>query len=850
MPRKKIALTEKELSKIRDVDAYEHNGYERANNPKAGYARYDRVKEETAKYAYDPHIDPTLQWAGKQEGTSFEVPTSSIHIHESIKPHKILRKVMKAMAAAEDTPEISLFPSRLDTMRERQKDLQFYKHGVDWTNRLIAGDSLVIMNSLLQKEGMAGKVQMVYFDPPYGIKYGSNFQPFVNDTSFKSGDTDDGLSQEPEMITAFRDTWELGIHSYLSYLRNRLRLVQELLTDSGSVFIQISDENLHFVRAICDEIFGAENFVSQICVKKGSTIFAKKLLNSAVFYIVWYAKNKEAIKYHNLFIDRSKQEFADSYASHLWVENLQTGDKAHLSSEERSDIELYLKQHPGSELYVLRSLNAQGTEKTDGFTFEGHTYYPPKGTQWKTSWNGMNKLVEKERLQPERAALCYKMYYKDYPVTNSNNLWDGIGSVNNKLYVVQTATELPKRCMMMTSDPGDLVLDITCGSGTTAYVAEQWGRRWITCDTSRVAVDLAKQRLMTATYDYYRLAQPEQGVDSGFVYKTVPHITLKSIANDEPPATETLYDQPEIDKTKVRVTGPFTVESLPAITVKPIDGEGIEAVADMTAKQDEYREEILATGVIGKGGEKLEFTRVEAAPATFAYVQAIGETKEDSPRKAAIHFGSETKVLDAGRVEDIFDEVQSMRPTPQIIIIAAYQFDPEATKLIEETKWPDMQIFAVQMNTDLMTGDLKKKRSSNQSFFFIGQPDVELIHDGRTKDVYKVKVNGFDYYDPRTGKVKSGSVNNIAMWMLDEDYDGSCVEPEQVFFPLGGKNGGWHKLAKTLHAELDQDAIEQYAGNVSLPFRVKPGQKKIAVKIIDDRGIESMKALKVGEDDG
>ena len=849
MPRKKKELTDKELSKIRDVEAYEHKAHERANNPKVGYARYDRVHEETTKYAYDPHIDPTLQWAGKQEGMSFEVPTSSIHIHESIKPHKILRKVMRAITDDYTSPQISLFPSRLDTMKERQKDLEFYKHGVDWTNRLIAGDSLVIMNSLLQKEGMAGQVQMVYFDPPYGIKYGSNFQPFVNDTSFKSSDTDDGLSQEPEMITAFRDTWELGIHSYLSYLQNRLLLARELLNESGSVFIQISDENLHFVRAICDEIFGAENFVSQISVKKGSTIFAKKLLNSAVFYIVWYAKNKEMIKYHNLFVDRSKQEFADSYASHLWAENARTGERVHLSSDERKDIEFYLKNHPNTELYALRSLNAQGTEKTDGFDFENHTYYPPRGTQWKTSWDGMDTLVIKKRLQPERAALCYKMYYKDYPVTNSNNLWEGIGSVNNKLYVVQTATELPKRCMIMTTNPGDLVLDISCGSGTTAYVAEQWGRRWITCDTSRVAIDLAKQRIMTATFDYYKLAHPEQGVDSGFVYKKVPHITLKSIANADQPATETLYDQPEIEKYKIRVTGPFTVESLPATVVKSPDGNDDVAGSDMTAKQSEYRDEIQATGIIGKNGEKLEFSRIEAAQGT-EYIQAIAETKEKNTRRVAIHFGSETKVLDAGRVEDIFDEVQQMRPTPELIIVAAYQFDPEATKLIEETKWPDLQILAVQMNTDLMTSDLKKKRASNQSFFFIGQPDVELIHDKRTKDVYKVQVNGFDYYDPKTGKVKAGSVNNIAMWMLDEDYDGSCIEPEQIFFPLGGKKGGWHKLAKTLHAELDQDAIEQYAGNVSLPFKMKPGKKKIAVKIIDDRGIESMKVLKVGENDG
>ena len=501
------------------------------------------------------------------------------------------------------------------------------------------------------------------------------------------------------------------------------------------------------------------------------------------------------------------------------------------------------------------NLTSSGESNTSSgpYKFKGKEYFPKKGNHWKTNPDGLKVLDEENRLIAFGNTLCYKKYYTDFPFSPFTNMWnDTIQSTfsTENIYVVQTYTKVIKRCMMMCSDPGDLVLDITCGSGTTAFVAEQGGRRWITCDTSRIAIELAKQRLMTATYDYYKLAYPEQGVDSGFVYKKVPHITLKAIANKFPFEEDILYDQPEIDKTKVRVTGPFTVESLPATKVKTIDGEVAEAASDMTAKQDEYREEILATGVIGKGGEKLEFTRVEAAPATFAYVQAIGETKEDSPRKAAIHFGSETKVLDAGRVDDIFDEVQSMRPTPQIIIIAAYQFEPEATKLIEETKWPDMHIFAVQMNTDIMTGDLKKKRSSSQSFFFIGQPDVELIHDGRTKDVYKVKVNGFDYYDPRTGKVKSGSVNNIAMWMLDEDYDGSCVEPEQVFFPLGGKNGGWHKLAKTLHAELDQDAIEQYAGNVSLPFRVKPGQKKIAVKIIDDRGIESMKVLKAGEDDG
>lgn len=298
MPRKKKELTDKELSKIREVEAYEHKTHERANNPKAGYARYDRVHEETTKYAYDPHIDPTLQWAGKQEGTSFEVPTSSIHIHEAIKPHKILRKVMRAIADDYTSPLMSLFPSRLEEMKERQKDLEFYKHGVDWTNRLIAGDSLIIMNSLLQKEDMAGSVQMVYFDPPYGIKYGSNFQPFVNQKAVADKDSD--LSQEPETITAFRDTWELGIHSYLSYLRDRLTLARELLSDTGSCFIQISDENAHHVREICDEIFGAENFVSQIAFKK-TTGQASKTIAGICDYLIWYAKEKNQVKCRTLY---------------------------------------------------------------------------------------------------------------------------------------------------------------------------------------------------------------------------------------------------------------------------------------------------------------------------------------------------------------------------------------------------------------------------------------------------------------------------------------------------------------------------------------------------------------------
>lgn len=397
----------------------------------------------------------------------------------------------------------------------------------------------------------------------------------------------------------------------------------------------------------------------------------------------------------------------------------------------------------------------------------------------------------------------------------------------------------------MTTDPGDLVLDITCGSGTTAYVAEQWGRRWITCDTSRVAVTLAKQRLMTATFDYYKLAHEEQGVGSGFVYKTVPHITLKSIANNEPPATETLYDQPEIDKTKIRVTGPFTVEALPAPVVKPLDDLG-GMEEDVSAKQTDWRDQLLATGILGRGGAKLEFSRVEPLSGT-KFLQAEAETKEDTPRRAVICFAGETKPLDSRMVEMALDEAEAMRPAPQLIVFAAFQFDPEAAKNIAETNWPGVTLLQTQMNTDLMTEDLKKKRSSDQSFWLVGQPDVELIRDGRSKTRYKVRVNGFDYYDVKKGTVESGSTSRIAMWMLDTDYDGMCIVPKQVFFPMGGKKDGWNKLAKTLRAEIDPDLIEKFAGNESLWFTVQPNSR-IAVKIIDDRGIESLKVIRVGED--
>ena len=828
--------------KMRDIENYTHDDKKRTNNPPVGMAQHDKAEEKLKTYQFDPHLDPTLQWAGKAEGMSFDVPTSSIHIHESIKPLNIVARVTKEYSDAEAGQlkgQLGFFEAETaaERMRRRRESIEFYQHGVNWTNRMIAGDSLVIMNSLLEKEGMAGQVQMVYIDPPYGIKYGSNFQPFVNQNMVK--DKDDDLSQEPEMIKAFRDTWEWGIHSYLSYLRNRLLLTRELLSETGSVFIQISEANVHLVRLLCDEVFGFQNYIAQISFKTKKMALGRTYLASTNDYIIWYAKNQKLTKFHTLFIDKE----IGAGSQYTCVE-LPNGERRRMTREEKDDPSCLPK---GAR--VFRTLDLHSSGRTDScvfdFEFNGEICSPSRGRSWKTNRDGIQTLIDKKRLIKLGDSPEYVLYYDDFPVTALTNIWNDTQGATDKKYVVQTSEKVIQRCMLMTTDPGDLVLDITCGSGTTAYVAEQWGRRWITCDTSRVAITLAKQRLMTATFDYYKLAHTEQGVSSGFIYKTAPHITLGSIANNEPPATETLYDQPEIDKGKIRITGPFTVEALPAPVVKPLDDVS-DWDEDSTAKQTSWRDQLLATGIMGRGGSRLEFSRVEPLSGT-KFLQAEAETKEDVPRRAVICFAGETKPMDSRMVSMALDEVETLRPAPKLIIFAAFQFDPEAAKDIDELNWPGLTILKAQMNTDLMTEDLKKKRSSDQSFWLVGQPDVELIPDKRSKTRYKVKVNGFDYYDVKKGTVESGSTSRISMWMLDTDYDGMCLQPTQVFFPMGGKKDGWNKLAKTLKAEIAPDLIEKYAGNESLWFTVQPNSQ-IAVKIIDDRGIESMKVMRVGDE--
>ncbi len=822
------------------VETYSHKGKKRKNNPPVGLvsSATDALNGKTV-YKHNPHIDPFLSWAGKAEGMSFEAQNVSLHIHERIDPQRIIKSFLREKPQA---PRQFSFFEQPENDPPLNKAIDFYRHEQDWTNRLIAGDSLLVMNSLLKKEGMAGKVQMVYFDPPYGIRYNSNFQPFTNKRDVKDNNDAD-IPAEPEMIQAFRDTWELGIHSYLTYLRDRLLLAKELLHERGSCFVQISDENVHQVRNVMEEIFGKDNFVTMIAAKRPT--MAKKIIRNNFIYIIWYAKNIQKIKSYKIFIDRKQDELPGFEKKSLGIEHKTTGEKRIVTPEIRNSFKKYIDEW---RFYQLDNLVAIGGSDRSYFVyeFEGKRFDPgEKG--WKvSSIESMNRLKKQNRLETRGDTLCYKNYLDDYPVVEISNLWeDTAGPNKDVIYVVQTKDTIIARCLLMTTDPGDIVLDPTCGSGTTAYVAEQWGRRWITCDTSRVAISLAKQRLMTAKFDYYELAHPDEGIRSGFKYKTVPHITLGSIANDEPPKEETLYDQPFIEKCKVRVTGPFTVEAVPSLRVKPFDGSTpkIDATNEQlartgeTGKQAEWRDELKATGIRAVGNKVISFSRIEPMIAT-KFLHAEGEILEEdgTNKKAYISFGPDYGPLEQRQVELAINEARSLKSKPDFVIFAAFHFDPEAAKDIDQINWQGVKVLKAQMSVDLLTKDLRKKRSSNQSYWLIGQPDVEVkkAKDGK----YKVKVNGFDYYDPVSGEIISKGTKHIAMWFLDTDYDERSLYPEQVFFPEGDSKRDWTRLAKALNGEVNEELIEHFRDVESLPFSIGE-HKKIAVKIIDNRGIES-----------
>ena len=848
----------------REIEHYAHTDKERTNNPPVGLVTPETDRDAGRQtYSFDPHIDPRLDWASKAERTSFEVPTVSLHVHERIDPRTIVEAVRKRNG---NTYQGSLFDDPKENPPIRQA-IDFYRHRHNWTNRLIAGDSLLVMNSLLQKEGLGGQVQTVYIDPPYGIRYGSNFQPFVNRREVVDGRAED-LTSEPEQIRAFRDTWELGIHSYLSYLRDRLLLARELLHESGSCFLQIGDENVHRAATVMDEIFGAENRKATITYATTGAS-STSALPEVADYLLWYAKDRNHTKYRQLYEPLTRAEVIESFSWHVMVE-LPDGQCRKPTPEECFDPDKHLPR--GARIYRRMPLDSQGvstTGRSEPYEWNGRVFRCSRDGHWRVSPEGLDRLGEIGRLEAleGQSSLMWKRYEDEVPGRRINNIWAAPMSPTDKRYVVQTATKAIQRCILMTTDPGDLVLDPTCGAGTTAWVSEQWGRRWITCDTSRVAIAIARQRLMTASFDYYKLAYPDEGVGSGLCYHSVATVSARTLGYDEPPVETVLYDQPEVDRRKARVTGPFTAEAVPAPTVKPLDEfEETPLPADAsisrsgeTLRQADWRDELLKTGIRGKAGQRISFARLEPLPGT-RWLHAEGDTQPDASgadslreqgtawaaKRVVVSFGPDHAPLEQRQVARALEESQTLVPRPAVVAFAAFQFDPEAAKDIDETHWPGVTLLKVQMNADMLTDDLKRQRASNESFWLIGQPEVEVetIKDGEDAGKLRVSVQGFDYYNTRTGGIESGGRERIALWMLDQDYDGRSLFPRQVFFPRAGSREGWDRLARSLRTEIDERLIAAYHGTISVPF--EPGTfSRIAVKIVDDRGIESLRILEL-----
>ena len=821
----------------RKIGQYHHGNHaaQRLNIPPAGIALLGSDdRQAQTQYDFDPHLQPQLNWRNKRQRDQLSIPLQPLHIHERIDPRAIIRAVQKNNGNGQQLPfELP------EANPPLERAVEFYQHPQNWANRLIAGDSLLVCNSLLEKESMGEKVQCVYMDPPYGIKYGGNFQPFVDKRDAKDGDDKD-LTTEPEMIRAFRDTWELGIHSYLSYLRDRLALCRELLAESGSCFVQISDENVHLVRNIMDEIFGAENFVALISYAT-STGRTAKHLDSVYDRIIWFAKDLGNLKYRQLFIEKQPDEAAFPY------------------------------QEKDGRRFALGDLSSQHASQTRSapFVFEGREYSPPKGRQWSTHAEGMERLVRAGRVYPySETQIRLKKYFDDFPVSKIHNTWHDtqMGAfAAEKVYVVQTQTRIIQRCLLMSTDPGDLVLDPTCGSGTTACVAEQWGRRWITCDASRVALAVARQRLMTAHFPYYKLRDERAGAGGGFVCKTVPHITLKSIANGERPQTETIHDKPHEDGKRRRITGPFTVEAIPSpVTVRTVSPEEIrdgvanpEAASDGAAvssressRHQAWRDELSANGARGKDGDVVRFSRVETCGGNLLHLEVEAEGKD--PEYGFVSFGPEHAPMSSEHVDKAIEEAGKRSPRPRLLVFAAFAFDPQAAKTLDEFGWRGGRIVKAAMDPDLHVQDLKRKKrgAKDAAFWLMGRPDAELrrAEGGPDSEEWEVEVLGFDYYNPLregAGRLETGGREQIAMWMLDTDYDGRQLYPRQVFFPMS-ENKGWERLARNLRAELDEERMERYRGTVSLPFRLGDF-RRAAVKIVDKRGIESLRVLEAPE---
>ena len=840
----------------------------------------DEAAPKTMLYPRDPSLDPQLVWRGKdaQDSEPLTVPVVPIYIQEKVKPQAIIASLQKEVR--NEDIQRNFYSDFNGGPKDFADKVDFYKFDQNWTNRFILGDSLMIMSSLAEKEGLRGKVQTIFLDPPYGIEFGSNWQVSTRNKVVKDGQSKDATRQ-PEQIKAFRDTWELQIHSYLSYLRDRLTVARDLLTETGSVFVQIGDENLHLVRSLMDEVFGSQNAQPLIVFRKKMMPMMREAGFESTFdYLVWYQKDKEAgvSKLRKLFTDKS----VEGDAAWSWVE-LPSGERRKMTSEE---ISAHILLPKGSRVYQpISMLPREYRENQDFvFDFEGESFPPPKGVCWSTTKPGMDQLAAARRLQKSGdEGLRYIYFQEDYPVARRTALWSDTAPANNMKYVVETNTRVIERVLIATTDPGDLVLDPTCGSGTTAFVAEQWGRRWITCDTSRVALALARTRLMSARFPYYLLADSTDGirkeaeitgivsppyatdndVRKGFVYKRVPHITLGSIANNPEirvglsqkeidaaikrhSELETLFDQPYEDNKKIRVSGPFSVESLSPHRVLSSADENMNVTISEQEAQEQQDFATMILDNLRRSGvqntikqERLTFDTLEPFAghwlnATGTYIDAAGKS-----HTVAVSLGPEHGTVGPEQVKEAAKEaVQGLGFNT--LVVCGFAFDPHVA---EETKrFGNLQVLIARMNPDLsMGGDLLKKTGTGNLFMVFGEPDIELKEEGSD---LRVTIKGVDVYDPTTGEVRSHSTDDIACWFIDTDYNGESFFVRHAYFT--GKDQPYEKLKRALRAEIDESAWASLYSTISRPFPKPAGkQPRIAIKVINHYGDEVLKVFAV-----
>ena len=973
MPRKR--RTRKPVA----VEATTHRAAKRLNIPTAedeSLVPDDDRQPQPARFSRNTDLDPQLVWRGKdeQDWSDLVVPAPPLYIQEKVEPKALVDDLLretKARRDEENPPQPTLFAD-FNGLPEGAERTEFYQHQGNWSNRMILGDSLRVMASLAEREGLRGKVQCIYFDPPYGIKFNSNFQWSTTSRDVKDG-KQEHISREPEQVKAFRDTWRDGIHSYLTYLRDRLTVARDLLTESGSIFVQIGDENVHRVRALMDEVFGGANAVSQIPFRT-TTGRAGGTLAGAANYILWYARNSDVVKYRELFADKATA--TSTAVVYTRVRHAGTGHTRRLTATEQDDRSRVSNENRLFRPGDLTSTRPAGDGDVREFPFHGDLYDPGKGT-FKTNLTGLTRLASVDRIWPtSTGTIQYIRYFDDFGAIPIANVWmdTGTGSfTDDKVYVVQTNTKVIQRCVLMATDPGDLVLDPTCGSGTTAHVAEQRGRRWITIDTSRVALALARSRVMGARYPYYTLADSPEGqseearlsgseprntsthrdIGQGFVYERVPHITLKAIANnteidtiwdqsqpavesalavlneallghptpypvahgarkrqtvdftapaerielpngDPAPANgllewevpheapddwpsparsalaafweariarqqgidasiarkadlEYFYDKPVEDKSKIRIAGPFTVESLAPHRTLAVD-EQDELISQAAEPRAPYGsgqygdftsiilENLRAAGVQqAHRQDRIEFSSLSPWPGE--YIAAEGRYAEgERERRAGVLIGPEFGTVSR---QDLVGAAREAADAGfDVVVSCAFAYDARASELRKLGKIP---ILKARMNADLHMGEELKNTGKGNLFVVFGEPDIEIESAG--DDRIQVRLHGVDVFHPQTGEVRSDSADDVPCWFIDTEYDGESFFVRHAYFP-GASTDPYKALKTTLKAEIDREAWESLRRDVSRPFP-KPASGRIAVKVINHLGDEVMKVFRV-----